>query len=113
MRLYLLVSLDYGFFGKPGEIPEKVTGSTRLPILVVKDRKTKAIFSHPVPCKGVSHPYPARASLKDLENLGYKRAIVKSDQESSIKGVAPGGEERLERGDGARGCSERRKSEQR
>ena len=34
--------------------------------------------------KGVVHPYPARALMADLDFMGYKRVILKSDQEPSI-----------------------------
>ena len=53
-------------------------------VLIVRDRKSKGIWSHPVPSKDVVHPYPARAPMTDLDFMGYKRVILKSDQEPSI-----------------------------
>ena len=41
-------------------------------------------WSHPVQSKGGVHPYPARALMADLDFMGYKRVILKSDQEPSI-----------------------------
>ena len=37
-----------------------------------------------MPSKGVMHPCPARALMADLDFVGYKRIILKSDQESII-----------------------------
>ena len=37
-----------------------------------------------MPAKGVTHPFPAMALMTDLEIMGYKRVILKSDQEPSI-----------------------------
>ena len=71
--------MDYGFFGQPED-----RSHDTLPVLIVRDRKRKGIWSHPVPSKGVVHPYPARALMADLDFMGYKRVILKSDQEPSI-----------------------------
>ena len=73
------VSVDYGFFGQPED-----RAHDTLPVLIVRDRKSKGIWSHPVPSKGVVHPYLARAPMADLDFMGYKRIILKSDQEPSI-----------------------------
>ena len=54
------------------------------PVLVVRDRKHKSIWSHPVPSTGVTHPFPARALMADVDFMVYWRVIVKSDQEPSI-----------------------------
>ena len=41
-----------------------------LPVLIVRDRKSKGIWSHPMPSKGVTHPYLARALMADLDFMG-------------------------------------------
>ena len=51
---------------------------------IVRDRKSKGIWNHPVPAKGVTHPYPAKALVTDMDFMVYKRVIIKSDQEPSI-----------------------------
>ena len=56
------ISVDYGFFGQPED-----RAHDTLPVLIVRDRKSKGIWSHPVPSKGVTHPYPARALMADLD----------------------------------------------
>ena len=73
------ISVDYGFFRQPED-----RAHDTLPVLIVRDRKSKGIWSHPVPSKGVVHPYPARALMADLDFMVYKRVILKSDQEPSI-----------------------------
>ena len=61
------VSVDYGFFGQP---EDRVHDS--LPVLFVRDRKSKGIWSHPVPSKRVVHPYLARALMADLDFMGVQ-----------------------------------------
>ena len=73
------LSVDSGFFGQP----ENRAHDT-LPVLIVRDRKSKGIWSHRILSKGVVHPYPARALMADLDFMGYKRIVLKSDQEPSI-----------------------------
>ena len=59
-----------------------------MPVLVVRDRFTKAIFSHLVPAKGTEHYYPEIALLRDIKFLGYTSLTLKSDQEPSIIALA-------------------------
>ena len=73
------ISVDCGFFGQPDG-----RAHDTLPVLIVQDRKSKGIWSHPVPSKGVTHPYPARTLMTELDFMVYKRVILKSDQEPSI-----------------------------
>eukprot|EP00974_Lingulodinium_polyedra_P061448 5929748-Lingulodinium_polyedra.AAC.1 len=53
------------------------------PILVVKDRETKSVAAHLLPRKGAD-PYSVARVVQDIKNTGYKRIILKSDQEPSI-----------------------------
>ena len=73
------IPVDHAFFGQPED-----RAHDTLPVLIVRDRKSNRIWSHPVPSKGVVRPYPARALMADLDFTGYKRVILKSDQEPSI-----------------------------
>ena len=72
------VSLDWVFFGNPriehtircqcsscGIARVKVSGVTQY-------------------CRRVVYPYPAKALMNDLDFMGYKRIVLKSDQEPSI-----------------------------
>ena len=83
-----VVSIDYGFFGAPGELPQDAVGGPKMPVLVVRDRFTKALFTHLVPSKGVEHFYPETALMKDIKFLGYTKLGLKSDQEPSILALA-------------------------
>ena len=83
-----VVSLDYGFFGAPEEIPADSVGGSKMPVLVVRDRFTKGIFTHLVPSKGTEHFYPEAALLRDVKFLGYSRLVLKADQEPSILALA-------------------------
>ena len=83
-----VVSIDYGFFGAPGKLPADAVGGAQMPVLVVRDRKSKALFSHLVPSKGVEHFYPEHALVRDIKFLGYPSVVIKSDQEPAIKALA-------------------------
>ena len=83
-----VISIDYGFFGAPGELPSDAVGGAKMPVLVVRDRKSKALFAHLVPSKGVEHFYPEQALCRDVKFLGYPSVVIKSDQEPAIKAVA-------------------------
>ena len=72
------VSVDTGFFGQPQD-----RAHNTLPVLIVRDRKRKGTWSHPVPSKGVTHSYPAKDPMTDLDVMGCKR-VLESDQEPSI-----------------------------
>ena len=53
----------------------------------MKDKSSKAIWSNPVPCKGTEDPYALQIILKNLDETGYKKVILKSDQEPAIKAL--------------------------
>ena len=73
------VCVDYGFLGDDEH--------DTMPILVTKDRKTRYLYSHVVPCKGPGHPYCVRRLVQNLEGMGYKdvKVIMKSDQENALE----------------------------
>lgn len=74
-----VISVDYMFMGdKQSEGDE-----SGMPILVVKDRKTRIIRARVVPNKG-RHWYAIKMLVGIINNLGHKRIIFKSDQEPSI-----------------------------
>ncbi|CAE6933232.1 RE2 [Symbiodinium sp. CCMP2592] len=77
-----VISMDYLYFNER-------TDGAGLPTIVLRDRHSKAIFSHLLPCKGTTgSTHPERAILKDLEFLGYKKLVLKNDQEASIKALS-------------------------
>ena len=70
------------FFGAPGELEQEAIGGAKMPVLVVKDRLSKAMFTHLLP--GIEHFYPEAALLRDIRFLGYAQLTLKSDQEPAI-----------------------------
>ena len=68
--------MDYAYAEDAGE-------DRGMPILVMKDRKTKAIAAHVCPKKGVMQ-YTARAAAKQLQLLGHDKVIIKTDNEAAI-----------------------------
>ena len=83
-----VVSIDYGFLGAPGELPQDAVGGQKMPVLVVRDRFTKAIFIHLDPFKGTGHFYPEAALVRSIQFLGCIKLILKSDQEPTILALA-------------------------
>ena len=54
-------------------------------VLVVKDSKSKMLFAHVVPAKGIDKKRFAVDMLRDdIVWLGYSRVILKSDNERAI-----------------------------
>ena len=56
-------------------------GAQRL--VVMKDSMSKAICANVVPRKG-DHEYAVMRAVQDIRSLGYKRIILKSDQEPAL-----------------------------
>ena len=76
------IEIDYGFLG------DKDSPATDLPVLCGRDRQSKTVWSSPVPCKGVEdHPHGSKRLKEWLEETGYRRVILKSDQEPAIVSV--------------------------
>jgi len=79
-----VVSIDYGFFGKR-TADEQEEGKTQVVFLAVKDRKTKAIAAHAMPCKGRGDGYPVERVVRTLDEWGRADIALKSDGEPAIK----------------------------
>ena len=77
-----VVSMDYMFMGDQQSREEE----TGMPILVMKDRKSKTIRARVVPAKGRQEYAIKRCSL-DLKGLGHRKIILKSDGEPAIKAL--------------------------
>jgi hypothetical protein len=54
-----------------------------MPIMVIKDRRTRIIRARIVPQKG-NHAYGIKVLSGVIESLGHSRIILKSDQEPAI-----------------------------
>ena len=62
---------------------EEAAKEGQTPILVIKDVKSKAIFAHACPCKG-AHEAVVSKVIEDLNSLGYRRVLVRTDGEPAI-----------------------------
>ena len=57
------------------------------PVLVMHESIGKNIFSHAVPHKGIQHEgseFAIQAVASDIESLGYRRVIIRGDQEPAL-----------------------------
>eukprot|EP00972_Heterocapsa_arctica_P012774 1877392-Heterocapsa_arctica.AAC.1 len=54
-----------------------------LPLIVVRDHKSRTTLTHALPGKG-NNKYAIKQIAADIEDLGHVRMIFKSDQERSI-----------------------------
>ena len=75
-----IVGLD---FCHPGEDDD---GADKMDILVVKDSPSKALFSHACNSKAVDERVAAKV-VEDIESLGRKKIILRSDNDKSIKAL--------------------------
>lgn len=55
------------------------------PILVIRDKKYKAIFSNVVRCKGSQDPYGIALAVKHIERCGYPEIMLRTDGEPAIR----------------------------
>jgi hypothetical protein len=90
-----VVSIDYAFINEDGEDrkrrkerekrgEEREEGEGRgMPMIVIHDSKSKYVAAEIVPEKGVSE-YAVRRVAQIGNRRGYRRVIIKSDQEASI-----------------------------
>ena len=62
---------------------EEAEKEGQTPILVVKDTLSKSIFAHACPRKGADESVVKRV-IADLDSLGYKRVLVRTDGEPAI-----------------------------
>ena len=75
-----VISVDY--MG-PKSKEDKSAKIDSLPILVGIDRKTKWVFAHMVPSKGLD-AHAIKMMQREIRLAGYSRLVLKSDQEPSI-----------------------------
>ena len=73
--------LDFWFMGGLGS-----EGRDSLPVLTMYERMREALSGHRVDTKGVE-PATIRQLIHDLNSMGIKRAVYKSDQEPAIRAI--------------------------
>ena len=89
-RKMCVFAFDYLFIGKDGmPIPRRSLSESReevdVKILIAKDTRGKAVFSHVIPQKGVDQDdYSVDVMVKDVLWLGFREVFLKSDNEPAI-----------------------------
>ena len=79
-----VVTMDWCYLGQEGD-PKTI------PVLVVRDSKSKSTYAHATLGKGViDHEYGVhtiKAVVDDINDMGFKRIILKTDQEPAAKAL--------------------------
>ena len=84
-----VVSFDYCFISDTGDVTTQedfeVAGEGAAKVLIVRDSRSKSVFAHMVPVKGVDERgYAVDSLVGDVKWLGYTRVTLKSDNEPAI-----------------------------
>ena len=88
-RTVPIIGFDYMFITRRGVFErgewEPVSGESVAKVLVIRDSMSKALIAHMVPQKGVDERmYVIDTIVQEIEWLGYRRIILKSDNEAPI-----------------------------
>ena len=88
-RMTPVVSFDYCFVSDVGEITTEsdfaAAGDGAVKVLVARGSKSKSVFAHVVPRKGVdSKGFAVSSLVEDVQWLGYSKVVLKSDNEPAI-----------------------------
>ena len=83
------VSFDYAFLSDGEEVLTQeafdAAGETAVKLLVVRDDRSKALFAHVVPKKGIDEKgFSVDSLVEDIKWLGYAKLALKSDNEPAI-----------------------------
>ena len=70
--------MDYAFLGDKDD-------TETLVIQVARDVWSGYLFAHAVPRKGLTHEHGAKELIKDVEQLGHTKVIIKTDGEPAMK----------------------------
>ena len=76
-----VISMDYAYLKGKSIDSDKDRGQ---PILVIKDRKSRYLSAEVVGKKG-SDDHASKWAIGVIKGMGYRRVVMKDDQESSIK----------------------------
>ena len=75
-----IVGMDYFFLGDED--------GTTYPAIAGRESISKTVIGIMVPEKGADQEWAAAELAKEIDQMGYKRLIVRCDQESSLRAVA-------------------------
>ena len=83
-----IVSMDYMFVTKKGDIVDELEGADdpdALKVLVVQDSKSKAVFAFAIPRKGIDEKrFAVDKVVESVLWLGYSQVVLKSDNEPAV-----------------------------
>ena len=84
-----VIAFDYCFVSDRGEVKNQdeyiAAGEGAAKVLVVRDSRSKSVFAHVVPAKGVDERgFSVDALVDDVKWLGYVKVTLKSDNEPAI-----------------------------
>jgi hypothetical protein len=83
-----LIAADYGFLSDKKESKEESESRGLTPILVMRDRGSGATLAMAVPSKGEEPAWVPQRCARWIDNLGYQKVTLKTDQEPSIRAWA-------------------------
>ena len=88
-RAMPVIAFDYCFISDRGEVKNQdeyiAAGEGAAKVLVVRDSRSKSVFAHVVPAKGVDERgFSVDAFVDDIRWLGYVKITLKSDNEPAI-----------------------------
>ena len=86
-----VVSMDYAFMGdrKKGEGKEEYLARTGMtPTLVITDSRSGAVSGIMVPKKGAGEEWVTKKCARWIEELGYNKICLRTDQERSVGALA-------------------------
>ena len=88
-RAMPVVSFDDAFISDRGEVKTLLdfeqAGEAAVKMLVIRDSRSKSVFAHIVPSKGVDEKgFSVSALVDDVKWLGYTKLTLKSDNEPAI-----------------------------
>ena len=72
------VVMDYKTFGQEIDTDDKATA------IVMRDKKTTTTYAHICETKGASDTYVLQQLVKDIEDLGHTKIILKGDGEPAL-----------------------------
>ena len=81
-----VVAMDYGVLGPRDQLVDGDSTDVKdmITFCACRDRVTKCIASHAMPCKGPAHEYPPKRIIKTLDEWGRADVTLKSDGEPAI-----------------------------
>ena len=89
VRSVPVVSFDYCFISDVGEIKTaeefEAASDGAVKILVARDSRSKSVFAHVVPVKGIDEAgFAVTSIVNDIKWMGYSKVALKSDNEKPI-----------------------------